>query len=63
MSAMDDLARTRLNGLRDELARKTVAYCWARSDFYRSRMQAAGAEPGDLQSVADLEKREPRFHG
>ena len=56
MSAMDDLARTRLNGLRDELARKTVAYCWARSDFYRSRMQAAGAEPGDLQSVADLEK-------
>ena len=51
MGAMEDLAT-----VRDELARKTVAYCWARSDFYRSRMQAAGAEPGDLQSVADLEK-------
>jgi len=51
MAAMDDLA-----GRRDDLTRKTVAYCWARSDFYRSRMQAAGAEPGDIQTVSDLEK-------
>jgi phenylacetate-CoA ligase len=56
MATMDGLATTNLDERRDELVRKTVAYCWARSDFYRSRMQAAGAEPGDIQSVADLEK-------
>src|SRR5262249_49394345 len=51
MARMDDLA-----SLRDELTRKTAAYCWEQSAFYRGRMQAVGAEPGDIQGVADLEK-------
>jgi phenylacetate-CoA ligase len=48
---MGDLAE-----LRDELTRATVAHCWERSSFYRGRLQAAGAEPGDIRTVADLER-------
>jgi len=45
-----------LSALRDERARETVARCWDGSAFYRTRLQAAGAEPGDITSVADLER-------
>jgi phenylacetate-CoA ligase len=45
-----------LSALRDERARETVARCWDGSAFYRARLQAAGAEPGDITSVADLER-------
>jgi phenylacetate-CoA ligase len=41
---------------RDELVRAMVAYCHAHSDFYRRRLQDAGAEPGDIRGVADLER-------
>jgi phenylacetate-CoA ligase len=47
----DDLA-----ALRDSLAQKTVRYCWDGSAFYRERLQSAGAEPGDIRTVADLER-------
>lgn len=46
----------RLATLRDERARETVRRCWDGSAFYRGRLQAAGAEPGDIASVADLER-------
>ena len=42
--------------LRDELAQRTVRYCWDNSAFYRERLQRAGAEPGDIRTVADLER-------
>jgi phenylacetate-CoA ligase len=48
---MSDLA-----ALRDERARETVRYCFENSRFYRGRIEAAGAEPGDVQTVADLER-------
>lgn len=41
---------------RDELARATVAVCHERSPHYRERLRAAGAEPGDIGGVADLER-------
>src|SRR5579884_2062569 len=41
---------------RDARVRKTVATCWERSAFYRERLRAEGAEPGDIATVADLER-------
>ncbi len=41
---------------RDALLRQTVATCWERSDFYRRRLTEAGVEPGDIQTIADLER-------
>jgi len=41
---------------RDALVRQTVAACVAGSAFYRERLSEAGAEPGDINSVADLER-------
>ena len=41
---------------RDALVRQTVATVWERSEFYRSRLQEAGVEPGDIATVADLER-------
>ena len=48
---MSDLA-----AIRDERVRHTVNYVWENSRFYRDRIKDAGAEPGDIQTVADLEK-------
>jgi phenylacetate-CoA ligase len=45
-----------LSALRDERAHETVARCFADSTFYRERLLAAGVEPGDITSVADLER-------
>ena len=45
-----------LSALRDSRARETVLRCWERSAFYRGKLQAAGAEPGDITSVTDLER-------
>ncbi len=42
--------------LRDRRVRETVAYCAAGSRFYRGRLSDAGAEPGDIAGVADLER-------
>ena len=42
--------------LRDRRVRDTVAYCAGRSRFYRDRLREAGAEPGDIAGVADLER-------
>lgn len=46
---------------RDELAalqlarlQETVAWVYERNAYYRERMQAAGAAPGDIRSLADL---------
>ena len=47
---------TELDALRDERARETVERCWSGSRFYRERLEAAGAEPGDIRGVADLER-------
>jgi len=41
---------------RDELARTTVATCFAGSPHYHARLQDAGVEPGDIAGVADLER-------
>lgn len=42
--------------LRDRRVAETVRYCAARSSFYRTRLRAAGAEPEEIRSVADLEQ-------
>jgi phenylacetate-CoA ligase len=41
---------------RDALARQTLAVCWERSEFYRERLRGVGVEPGDIATVADLER-------
>lgn len=41
---------------RNALLRETVSVCWERSPFYRDRLQAIGAEPGDIASLEDLER-------
>jgi phenylacetate-CoA ligase len=45
-----------LSALRDQRVRETVRRCWDGSAYYRRRLQEAGAEPGDLSGVADLER-------
>ena len=50
------MSETQLSELRDERVRETVARCWGGSAFYRGKLEAAGAEPGDIQTVADLEQ-------
>jgi len=47
---------TAIADLRDRRVRETVAYCAARSRFYRDRLRRAGAEPADITGVADLER-------
>jgi phenylacetate-CoA ligase len=42
-------------GQRDERVRRTVQLCWDHSEFYRERLRAAGAEPGDIRGVEDLD--------
>ncbi len=41
---------------RDALVRQTVSLCTERSAFYRDKLRDAGAEPGDIQGVEDLQK-------
>jgi phenylacetate-CoA ligase len=41
---------------RDALVRATVADVWENSAFYRGRLQDAGAQPGDITGVEDLER-------
>jgi phenylacetate-CoA ligase len=45
-----------LAALRDRLTAETVRYCHDRSAFYRDRLRAAGAEPGDVRGVEDLDR-------
>ena len=56
--SMDEL---QLSELRDERVRETVARCWDGSAFYRGRLEAAGVEPGDIRTVADLEQLRRSF--
>jgi phenylacetate-CoA ligase len=48
------MSQDELAALRDERARQTVQRVWDGSAFYRGKLEAAGAEPGDIQSVDDL---------
>jgi phenylacetate-CoA ligase len=41
---------------RDARVRATVEACYAGSDFYRSRLERLGVEPGDIRGVDDLER-------
>jgi phenylacetate-CoA ligase len=41
---------------RDARLRQTVSTCWERSEFYRERLRSAGVQPGDITTVADLER-------
>ncbi len=52
----DGMNAEQLSALRDERARETVARCFEGSAFYRGKLKAAGVEPGDIASVADLER-------
>lgn len=45
-----------LAALRDERVRATVQRCWDSSAFYRSKLRDAGAEPGDVGGVDDLNR-------
>jgi phenylacetate-CoA ligase len=51
-----DAGAATLGELRDRRVRETVAYCVERSRFYRERLAAAGADPGDIRGVEDLER-------
>lgn len=51
-----DMDAEQLSALRDERVRETVRRCFDGSAFYRGKLQAAGAQPGDITSVSDLER-------
>ncbi|MCE5273290.1 phenylacetate--CoA ligase [bacterium] len=48
------MERSELRRLQTERLKQTVAWCWERVPFYRSRMEAAGVKPDDIRSLDDL---------
>src|SRR3981081_841297 len=50
------IGRDLTNRLVDRQVQESVAYCWERSAFYRERLRALGAEPGDICSAEDLNR-------
>jgi phenylacetate-CoA ligase len=52
--AIEALGREELRGLQEDLLRRQVERCAAASGLYREKLAAAGAEPGDIRTLADL---------
>ena len=65
LSRYDDLCRTewyepeRIRDLQLHKMRRLIAYAYDRIPFYRSRFQAEGLMPGDINSLEDITKIPP----
>jgi phenylacetate-CoA ligase len=53
---IETMSREELRDLQGRRLRDQVAYVHARSDFYRSKFDEVGLEPGDVQGVEDIHK-------
>src|SRR5438093_8528047 len=52
--AIEAIPRDELRALQEERLRRQIERCAASSAFYRSKLEAAGAEPGDVRTLDDL---------
>ena len=52
--AIEAMPRDELRALQEERLRRQIERCAASSAFYRSKLEAAGAEPGDVRTLDDL---------
>ncbi|AUV80631.1 phenylacetate--CoA ligase [Salinigranum rubrum] len=48
--------RDRMRDLQSERLRETVTHAYEHVDFYRRRFDEAGVSPGDVETVADIER-------
>ena len=53
-AALSSLPREQLTAIQDERLRAMVAYVHERSPYWRRKLEAAGVQPGEIRSVADL---------
>src|SRR5579863_3256186 len=53
---METLPRDQLEGQQAKLLRQTLHYAMENSPFYKKRFKQIGLNPGELQSVQDLQK-------
>ncbi|CAN5853760.1 phenylacetate--CoA ligase [soil metagenome] len=51
---LETLPRDRLRALQNERLRNLVRYVYERVPFYKTRLDAADLQPGDIENVADL---------
>jgi phenylacetate-CoA ligase len=52
--AVETLTRDELRTLQEELLRRQIERCAASSALYRAKLEAVGAEPGDIRTLDDL---------
>ncbi|UHQ98978.1 phenylacetate--CoA ligase (plasmid) [Natrinema zhouii] len=55
-SSNEDLDRTALRQLQADCLAKTVERAYENVPFYRERLEEAGVEPGDIESIDDITK-------
>src|SRR5262245_18332448 len=53
-TTVETMGREELAALQRDRLRWQVERCYASSDLYRAKFKQAGAEPGDVKSIADL---------
>jgi len=51
---LETMSREQLRALQETLLRRQVERCYAASALYRSKLEAVGAEPGDVRGLDDL---------
>jgi len=54
--AIELMPRERMRGLQLARLKKQVAYNFANSEFYRSKFEAVGMQPGDIKSFEDFSR-------
>ena len=57
--AIELMPRERMRGLQLARLKKQVAYNFANSEFYRSKFEAVGMQPGDIKSFEDFSRLPP----
>jgi phenylacetate-CoA ligase len=53
---IEAMGRDELRTLQEDLLRRQIERCYASSALYRSKLAAAGAEPGDVHGLDDLRR-------
>ena len=53
---METMSRDEMHALQSERLRDTVERVYQNVDFYRTKMQALGIEPGDIKTIDDIVK-------
>src|SRR5260221_11456144 len=51
---LETMSRDQLRALQETLLRRQVERCYAASALYRSKLEAVGAQPGDVRGLDDL---------